>query len=120
MIEILDKLTAWWKHHQYLRRHPEAAIVVGFDDECLWCDWPHDPRQQIAWRDLRSVTIRTTDEGPFQPDVFWQLEAVDGSGVVYPNGATGSTDALDRLQELPGFDNEAILEAMGTTMDALG
>jgi hypothetical protein len=37
------------------------------------------------------------------------------SGCVIPQGATGHKRLLERLQELPGFDNEAVIRAMAST-----
>jgi tellurite resistance protein len=46
--------------------------------------------------------------------VFWVLVA-DGSGCVVPSEAEGTDQLLKRLQELPGFDNQAVIQAMAST-----
>ena len=118
MLPLFDKIADWWRAHQQGRQNPEAAVVVGFDDETVWCTAPGQARQEIAWADLRCVRVHTTDEGPFQPDVFWHLETDSDACVIYPGGATGSGEVLERLQELPGFDNLALIEAMSSTDNA--
>jgi len=70
-----------------------------------------DEMEFVAWPDLRSVTIRTTDQGPFVDDVFWLLERRDGTVVAVPSEAAGEPALLERLQQLPGFDNEAVIRA---------
>jgi len=35
--------------------------------------------------------------------------------LVFPQGAKGDKEILQRLQDLPGFNNEAVIEAMGST-----
>lgn len=68
----------------------------------------------MQWDDLQAVEVLTTDEGPFLPDQFWVLHG-STQGFVIPWGATGERELLRRLQELPGFRNEAIVEASSLT-----
>lgn len=74
--------------------------------------------EQVTWEDLREVAVLTTSDGPFAEDVFFVLAGQDGSGCVIPHGATESTQLLERLQRLPGFDNEAFIRAMSSTQEA--
>jgi hypothetical protein len=60
----------------------------------------------------------TTDHGPFVDDVFWLLIGEDGKGCAVPSEAEGMKALLERLQRLPGFDNEAVIAAMGSTSNA--
>ncbi len=63
------------------------------------------------------MLIETTDEGPFVPDVFWLLLTKDmSSGCIIPQGAAGENKLLEAMQKrLSGFNNEALIEAMGST-----
>lgn len=99
------------------RLDPEARTVISFDDEQIAVRYENGDTRSVRWQDLTMVAIRTTDEGPFQPDVFWGLHAGDeGPAVVYAQGATGDGELLDALQKrLPGFDNRKLIEAMGCT-----
>ncbi len=67
--------------------------------------------QRIAWTDLVTVEIVTTDEGPFVEDVFWVLRATERS-LVIPQSTGGSEELLIRLQQLHGFDNNAVIASM--------
>jgi hypothetical protein len=97
---------------------PESRVIIEFDDERIWCTRPGSPEQTMLWTELIGVAIKTTDEGPFAPDVFWVLGAKD-KVVMYPGGATGEQEMLTRLQKLPSFNNEAVIEAAGCTDNKL-
>lgn len=88
--------------------HPE----VSFDAVEIVCR-RGARRDAVRWEDLRSVLIETTDQGPFQNDVFWVLVGTRGRCVV-PGEAKGAQEMLGRFQDLPGFDNEAVIAAMGS------
>ncbi len=93
---------------------PESLFVVGFDAERFWCTYPGKGEQSLLWSELIGVAVETTDEGPLVPDVFFILGAKEGT-LVFPQGATGDEEMLRRLQELPGFNNSALFEAMTCT-----
>ena len=78
------------------------------------CERPDGAVERVGWADLETVEIVTTSDGPFAPDVFWVLYGRDG-GCAVPQGATGDGMLLERLQALPGFDNDAVIEAMSST-----
>ncbi|MGH3761813.1 hypothetical protein [Actinophytocola sp.] len=72
--------------------------------------------ESVTWTDLSEVAIRTTPEGPWKEDVFFLLVRAGGGGCAVPAGDPSADELMNRLQSLPGFDNEAFIEAM-TTMD---
>src|SRR5919108_1660513 len=71
--------------------------------------------EMLAWSDLQEVGVMTTDEGPWAEDVFFVLVGPGCSGVLVPQGAEGSKALVDRLLQLPGFDERRLIEAMGST-----
>lgn len=93
---------------------PESLFVVGFDTERVWCSYPANGEQSLQWSELIRVAVQTTDEGPLSPDVFFILGAKEGT-LIFPQGAIGEAEMLHQLQKLPGFNNEALIEAMGCT-----
>ena len=97
----------------------EMALVnrvsaVTCDSSLLQFHWARGSTASVRWNDVQRVLIRTTDGGPFDDDVFFIVEA-SGKSYVVPQQAAGAEQLLERLQELPGFDNEAVIESMGCT-----
>ena len=99
---------------------PEAAMsgASGADSVALVVDSVGVRRQRsdgvpeaVAWAALRKVEIVTTDDGPFSEDFFWLLHGVDGEGVCIGQELASTVDLLGRLQQLPGFNNEAVIRA---------
>ena len=86
------------------------------DDQSVTCRRAGGLVETVRWDDLRAVLVMTTSDGPFTDDVFWVL-AGENSGCVVPSEADGCDKLLERLQRLPGFDNAAVVEAMGCTDD---
>lgn len=90
---------------------PEASYRVAVDDAAVSCTTPRGETSTVAFAELESVVIRTTEDGPIAPDVFWVLAGA-GRTCVVPQGATGEEALIDRLGRLPGFKFEAIIAAM--------
>jgi predicted metal-dependent HD superfamily phosphohydrolase len=67
--------------------------------------------QRGSWRDLVAVGIRTTADGPFADDVFWQF-LLERRVIELPSGAMGDIEPLAR--HLPGFDSLKVIAAMGS------
>jgi hypothetical protein len=99
---------------------PEKAVVVSFDDDIISARYANNEVRSVRWDRLSRVAIRTTDEGPFMPDVFWGFhEGDERPGLVYPQGATGDGEMLQEMQRrLKGLRNEVVIEAMGTATNA--
>lgn len=93
------------------QRSLESSYIVTLSDAGVSCTHPDKSVERLAWEDLESVEIVTTDAGPFATDVFWVLNG-SSAGCVIPQGATGERQLLERLQELPGFDHQAVTRAM--------
>lgn len=97
------------------RHEPEnrvAEVTCGAD--AVELRWPKGPNETVRWSDVQGIVIRTTDKGPFDEDVFFVLEAGKDTFVI-PQEADGVTDLVERIQQLPGFNNEALIESMGCT-----
>ena len=93
---------------------PESQYVVRMSESEVSCTHPDGTTESVAWDALQRIEIVTTDTGPFLMDVFWVLDGGD-RGCVVPQGATGDRELLGRLQELPGFRNDAVISAMACT-----
>lgn len=97
---------------------PEDQFTLSFDDVGVRCVRPDGTVEQVTWAELERVSVLTTSDGPFQPDIFWVLHGITG-GCVIPWGVKGDTALLTRLQKLPHFRNEAILQASSRTTEGL-
>jgi hypothetical protein len=96
---------------------PASREAVTFDEIGVQRVMQNGKVESVTWDDLQQVFIITTDEGPFQEDVYWML-AGSSSGCAVPGSAQGVKELLPRLQALPGFKNEAVIEAMGSAQNA--
>jgi hypothetical protein len=77
---------------------------------------PADSQHGVRWEALAEVALMTTSGGPFEEDVFFVLTYDGGSNSAIPLGE--AEELLQRLQELPGFDNETFIRAMGSVRKA--
>jgi hypothetical protein len=98
----------------------ESGHNVAFDDAGIRVREPGGSEHHMRWDDLASVVILTNDQGPFAVDVHWVLAARDqGLRLVLPMGSAGEQELLREMQQrLPGFDNAAVIDAMGSTDNA--
>jgi hypothetical protein len=102
---------------QWLKSRFEMAPLnrvsaVNCHSNLIELKWSGGSTASIAIDDIRRVVIRTTDRGPFDDDVFFVIEATTGRFVI-PQQAAVAGDLLSNLQELPGFDHEAVIESIG-------
>lgn len=73
----------------------------------------------MSWVELEEVDIQTTDQGPFVDDVRWVLRSSNRTTLTIPSETDGMDRLLQRLQQIPGFDNEAVIRAAGSTDNAV-
>lgn len=99
---------------------PESEFVVRFDADAITVVAPNGEMQSVMWKDLTRVGIRTTDDGPAQPDVFWGLHTgAEEAALVFPGGSTGEQEILAAMESrLAGFDDDQVIKAMGSTSNA--
>jgi hypothetical protein len=98
-------------------RRPKSH-QVSFDEEAVTFIQAGGERQVVRWSELVEVGILTTDEGPTVDDVHWILIDEKGEGFAVPSETEGMSQLVARLQKLPEFDNEAVVQAMGSSQDA--
>lgn len=98
----------------------EAQFIVQSNKDAITVTAPNGEKQSVLWKDLTKVAIRTTDDGPWQADVFWGFHTGnDKPTLVFPGGATGEQELLKEMESrLHGFDDQAVIKAMGSTSNA--
>ncbi|MBN2496853.1 MAG: hypothetical protein JXR96_19840 [Deltaproteobacteria bacterium] len=76
---------------------------------------PDHSTERVRMSDLQRVEIQTFRSMGIQP--LWVLTGLGDAKVVLPMGLDGETELLVKLQQLPGFDDEALVEAVSSTAD---
>lgn len=97
-----------------------SPVSVTFSEDDITVTPAGGTPARIAWAEITSVTILTTDKGPAETDLAWLISPRDRHrSILVPMGADGEHELLHAMQErLAGFDNVAVIEAMGTTTNA--
>lgn len=90
---------------------------MNFDDERIVRPLADGGHEVIRWEQVETVSVVTTGDGPFAPDVYVLIQG-DGTGCLVPTNADGAKELLVRLQALPHFNHEAFVHAMGSTGNA--
>lgn len=76
-------------------------------------------QEAVRWDELVEVGIVTTDDGPWSEDFLWVLISQNKkSGCAVGQETAGADKLLEALQKLPGFDNGAVIKAVGSTSKA--
>jgi len=99
------------------RLSARKKAVVTFDDLAVTCLRPDDTKEEVTRLELAAIEIVTTDAGPFIEDLFWVLHG-DGHVCVVPQEASGCTKLSARLQTLPNFNHQALIDAMCCTSNS--
>jgi hypothetical protein len=102
------------------RRASDPGSRIGFTSDRILFHGSGGTERTLRWEDLGGIDIVTTDTGPFEVDLHWVLTGRDGKyALSVPMGAVGEQDLLRELQRrLPDLDNEAVILAMGSTVNA--
>ncbi|MBD3668149.1 MAG: hypothetical protein HUJ16_09330 [Kangiella sp.] len=83
-------------------------------DGIITATYPYGTIQTIRWDRIERIEVHTNDSEPWGADIWWVLKAADCT-CSYPQGATGEEVLIPKYQSLPGFDNEELIKAMGST-----
>jgi hypothetical protein len=104
----------------FFRRSSKSRThSIYLTDECVTHERADGTRETLRWDQLEEVGIVTTADGPFTEDVYWVLLGPDRrTGCAIPAFASGMDQLIARLQQLPDFDNDAVIRAMGSTTEA--
>lgn len=87
---------------------------VTCDEHTINMKWMGGSTASLKLDDVQRVLIHTTDRGPFDDDVFLVMVTAEMNFVI-AQSAPGAGGLLGRLQELPEFDNGAVIDSMGCT-----
>lgn len=90
---------------------------VSVDDIGVRRQLADGSEESVTWAELSAVVVRVIPEGPWNEDVFLMLAGANGNGTAVPSGDPAADALIERLQSLPGFDNDKFVEAMTTDAD---
>jgi hypothetical protein len=116
---ILAKVMAQPADAPRARLDPESHFVIQMTEADVSCHRPDGIVETVRWNDLERIDILTNSDGPFAPDCFWLLIGPGTTGCCIPQGATGDGELLARMYELPGFDHQVFMEAMGNHQEMI-
>lgn len=102
----------WLKPREMAPINRVAAVTC--DDQNINFRWAWGSTASVSLNEVQRILIRTTDQGPFDDDVFFVLETA-GKNFVIPQAAPGASQLLEYFQQLPDFNNEAVIDSMGCT-----
>ncbi|TXT54695.1 MAG: hypothetical protein BAJALOKI1v1_2130004 [Promethearchaeota archaeon] len=88
---------------------------VEIDSKKLTIFWTEEEKEIFYLSNLKKVALNTTDEGPFEPDIFWLLMFRIPIMVPSDELIPGSLKITDYMLELPNFDYDKFIEAMSST-----
>ncbi len=96
-----------------------SAQRIEHDDAGMTIQLSTDNVEHMTWDELSMVVIETNSLGPFVDDVHWLLVGSDPERSWRMAADTaGFDDLLSRLQQLPAFDNDVVIDAMTSVDDA--
>ncbi|WP_028932508.1 hypothetical protein [Pseudonocardia spinosispora] len=78
---------------------PEPPTAIDIDEACF---------------DLAEVAVRTCSDGSWQEHACFLLGSASGRWQVVPFSHPVVCELLGRLRELPGFDDNALLDVIGS------
>jgi hypothetical protein len=76
---------------------------------------PNGLTSRMKIEEIAEISIVTDDSAPWNEDVWWVIAHQAGHSLLYPNGAIGEQDELERFNKLPNFDDKTVITAMGST-----
>jgi len=110
--------TRWRHEHEAALRSvpvPTGGTRVLVDDAGIAID-AAGPPQRLAWDDIARVHIESVEGGLDTDAVTWVLTPRSGGAPVrVAQTALGADAMIARLQQLPGFRYEPMIQSMITT-----
>lgn len=88
--------------------------VVDVDERQITYFGPHGGGA-LSINELARIKVRTTADGPFTSDFYWEFTDRAGQRLTIPGDAENASALFDALTALPGADYEAVIKASGST-----
>ncbi|MBY4732488.1 hypothetical protein [Cupriavidus pauculus] len=93
---------------------PNVPFVVNIFDDRVVVHRPDGQREELEWDSLERVVVRVSDRAPWAgtPWLILAGDAQSQQGCVVPMTAANHDALLERLQQLPGFHQQKLENAM--------
>ena len=99
--------------------YPESLFKVTLTDTEIVNEKPDGSVERVPLAELKEFYIVTNTSGPWGGDLWWLfVGSKEGSGCAFPGGATGEQQMVSFVEQLPGFDADKFIAAMGSTSNA--
>jgi hypothetical protein len=114
--DLFKKKREEFKKKREEHLNPESRWALSLQDGAIELTIPDGESQCVQLNQLTGVAVETNDTGPWGADVWWVLFGKDDKvAVAFPQGSTGEKGVVDTLMALPGFDHQAMINAMRCT-----
>ncbi|AYN05575.1 hypothetical protein [Flavobacterium sp. 140616W15] len=106
---ILDRLCG-----KSISKNPEEEYIIPITDESIKVEHPDRETETILWKDIESIKLINTDNGPFAPDVW--LALIDkNTGCLIPQRTKGFETVYAIVSEYENFNFENFIESISCT-----
>ncbi len=96
---------------------PEDQYMVTITEETISVYHPKWSNESVDWKEVHTVLLVNTNEGPWLPDVW--LTLIDNNGkCMIPQGAKGFETVYDIVSKYDGFNFENAIKSMSCTDNA--
>jgi len=116
-MKFLDRIFQSFRKPAKHYEQPEHAWSVWDSGDAIHCTFKDADKRVARWKTMKKIVMRTTDEGPLLPDMFWHFIDADGE-VAFPQGALGEQQIKERAMELEGFDFAQFIASQACTDNA--
>jgi hypothetical protein len=91
----------------------ESQFIIKIIGNIIFLKDNKMEQYEMNLNEIKGIAIETNDKGPFEPDVIWHI--FDGNNTIHiPSGANGEDLLLSKLQNIEGFNNQEMINAMSS------
>ena len=98
----------------FKKSDPIDKFYVDINSTTVTITHPERDTEKVEWKDIQSIKIITTDEGPFLPD-FWLALIGTNEGCLIPLGCQGYDKVYNIVSKYDNFDFKKVIEASTST-----
>ena len=84
------------------KSQPEDEFIVTLTNEQVTVSYHKWPTTSVKWKDINTILLINTDEGPLLPDV-WLTLISDDSKCMIPQGSKGFDDVYEIVSKYEGI-----------------